>query len=183
MKKLVLVPLLLALGAPAAAQSTASVTYNLEAEVPVVCGVYSSASSLTIDFGDLATVDQAAFVESSASGRSAGYRCNSPNGFTRTISSDNQGFLIRTGSNGDAQNRIPVEMRHGGGIGSFAYLQLTQPKSDTFTQGAFLAGVTGSVVFKVPGVRAPSTNNNGAPGTTVLAGDYTDVVRITVTAL
>ena len=55
------------------------------------------------------------------------------------------------------------------------------PNAD-FNGGQFLNGQTGSVAFRVNGVRATNANANGAAHTTVFAGQYSDVVTITVTA-
>jgi hypothetical protein len=169
------------LSTPAFADNT--LTYNLDADVGSICGVWNyQGDTISVPFGDLALVDSATAVEKSAG--SASYRCNDAAGFKRTISSQNNGKMIRTGSTGDAANSISYEMSHGGGSGiGFAYLQLTSPKVDSFSGStAFLAGQTGSVKFRANGVHNVSSGNNNAPGTTVFAGDYTDVVTIAVTA-
>ncbi len=182
MKKIALfVAGIAALGAiPASAQT---LTYNLNAQVAPVCGVYSSAgTSINVDFGALAGVPSSDTVDVSAG--SATYRCNSTNGFTRTISSLNNGFMTLNGANTtDNTRRIRFNMAHGGdnGIG-FAAQQLTAPVSNSFIAGtAFLNGETGAVSFQAYGVQA-AAGGNGSPGTTVFAGNYQDTVTITVTA-
>ena len=168
---------------PASAQT---LTYGLTAQVASVCGVYrSSGQTVAVDFGQLAATPAGVALPEVGAG-SASYRCNSATGFTRTISSANSGFLVRNGvATTDPLNRIPFNIRHGGGSGlGFAAQQLTGPINTSFGgSGAFLAGQTGSVLFTTFGVDAgPSANNNNAPGTTVFAGNYQDTVTITVTA-
>lgn len=181
MKKLLIAgAIAAATSAPAYAQT---LTYELEAEVGVVCGVYKfDGPAVTVDFADLSNTDTGAFVEAGAG--SASYRCNSANGFDRTISSANGGNLVRTGSSGGAGNTIPFEMSHGGGSGlaTGGYVALTSPITTSLGGStAFLNGQTGSVNFRVAGVEA-APGPNEAPGTTVFAGDYTDIVTIAITA-
>lgn len=114
----------------------------------------------------------------------ATYRCNSVNGFSRTITSQNNGFLTLGGQpTNDAARRIRFNMAHTGASGlSFSAQQLTAPVSNTFAGStAFLAGETGEVSFQAFGVQG-DVGGNGSPGTTVYAGDYSDTVTITVTA-
>lgn len=166
---------------PALADNT--LTYNLDADVGSICGVFNyQGNTVAVPFGDLATVADTAQVVVPAG--SASYRCNSAAGFTRTISSANQGKLVRAGSNGDANNSIGFEMTHGGGNGlGFAYQSLASSKVQSFGGSpAFLSGQTGGVTFRVNGVYNVNANANNAPGTTVFAGEYTDTVTISVTA-
>ena len=161
-----------------------ALVYNLNATVGAVCGVYGPGTqTVAVNFSDLAAVPTTTQVSVGAG--AAGYRCNSPTGFTRTISSANSGKLVRTGSNGDASNSIIFQMTHGGGSGlGFAATQLKAPITASFAgAAAFATGQSGSVSFQINGVGDnTSTNNNSAPGTTVFAGSYTDTVTITVTA-
>lgn len=165
---------------PAAAQT---LTYELDAEVAVKCGAYKSdGPNVPVNFAELSTTPSDTFVTAAAG--SATYRCNAPGGFTRTISSANNGVMIRTGTSGGAGNSIPFEMSHGGGsgLGTGGFVALTSNLvTNLGGSTAFLAGQTGSVSFRVAGVAAALGGNN-APGTTVFAGDYTDVVTISVAA-
>jgi hypothetical protein len=181
MKKLLVASAAIAATAtPAAAQT---LTYELEAEVAVKCGVYKSdGPTVPVNFTDLSTTPSDTFITESAG--SATYRCNAPGGFTRTISSANGGVMIRTGSSGGAGNSIPFEMSHGGGsgLGTGGFVPLTSNViSNLGGSTAFLNGQTGGVNFRVAGVAA-APGGNEAPGTTVFAGDYTDVVTISVVA-
>ena len=172
--------------APAFAQTapapTNTLVYNATATVGSICGVYSSAGeTIPVNFNTLSTVATTTTVNVGAG--SATYRCNSPVGFTRTISSANNGRLVRTGSNGDASNSIAFTISHGGGSGlGLPATGLTTPIATNLGNG-FLSGQTGSVSFQVNGVFNTNSNANNAPGTTVFAGTYTDTVTISLTAL
>lgn len=181
MKKMLLAGAAIAAAAsPAAAQT---LTYELEAEVAEKCGVYKfDGPSVPVNFAELSTTPSDTFITAAAG--SATYRCNAPGGFTRTISSANSGVMIRTGSSGGAANSIPFEMNHGGGsgLGTGGFVALTSNiVTNLGGSTAFLAGQTGGVSFRVAGVAA-AVGGNDAPGTTVFAGDYTDVVTIAVVA-
>ncbi len=166
--------------APLGAQN---LTYDMNAQVAPVCGVYSSTGTvIDVDFGSLATVATDATVNAPAG--SATYRCNSINGFRRTIASQNGGWMTLSGNpTTDDSRRIRYTMAHGGGSGlSFSARSLVVAIRSSFPGNAtWLAGQTGSVSFQAFGVRgAPAAN--GVPGTTVLAGNYRDTVTITLTS-
>jgi hypothetical protein len=150
---------------PASAQT---LTYSLNAHVAPVCGVYSSSgTSIDVDFGALASVATDASVNVPAG--SATYRCNSTNGFTRTITSQNNGFMTLDGTaTTDNTRRIAFTMAHGGGSGlEFGATQLTSPVSGSLNAStAFLNGQTGGVSFQAFGVQTPA-GSNGSPGTSV----------------
>jgi spore coat protein U-like protein len=170
-------------GLAAAPLGAQNMTYDMRAQVAPVCGVYSSSGTvIDVNFGSLATVDAAATVNAAAG--SATYRCNSIAGFTRTVASQNNGWLTLDGTaTTDNARRIRFTMAHGGGSGlGFAARQLTAPVTGSFPGNpTWLAGQTGGVSFQASGVRgAPAAN--GVPGTTVLAGNYRDTVTITLTA-
>jgi spore coat protein U-like protein len=182
MKKIAIIAIALSAvsAVPASAQT---LTYNLNAQVAPVCGVYSSAgTSIDVDFGALASVASDASVNVPAG--SATYRCNSTNGFTRTITSQNNGFMTLDGNaTTDNTRRIAFTMTHGGGSSlGFAAQQLSTALSNSFpASNAFLNGQTGGVSFQAFGVQSEA-GGNGSPGTTVYAGNYQDTVTITVTA-
>jgi len=166
--------------APLGAQN---LTYEMNAQVAPRCGVYASSGPvIDVNFGSLATVDPSATVNAAAG--SATYRCNGVTGFTRTIASQNNGWLTLDGNpTTDNARRIRFTMTHGGGSGlSFPARQLTAPFARSYGGAvAWLGGQTGGVSFQAFGVRgAPAAN--GVPGTTVLSGNYRDTVTITLTA-
>lgn len=179
----------IAISAPASAQTLSTgntLTYNLNAEVGVICGVYNAAgATINVNFDELATVAETTEIQRGAG--SASYRCNDADGFTRTIYSQNGGTLNRVGTTGGAANSIVYDFSHGGGSG-LGYAKGRLPTQSAATgqnfngSTAFLSGQTGSVNFFVRGVFNVNSGANNAPGTTVFAGDYTDVVTIAVTA-
>lgn len=169
-----------ALCASGAAVGQATV-YNINAQVSPTCGVYSATGPvIPVNFGSLS--DVAPTVTVSVPAGNATYRCTSRAGFTRTITSQNNGWLTLGGTpTTDVTRRIRFDMEHGGGNGlAFAMRQLTAPLSRNFpSTPVWLSGQTGSVTFRAYGVRATPTAN-GAPGTTVRAGTYRDTVTITI---
>lgn len=179
MRKLILTSsILVALGG-ATSVSAQDLEYDLSAEVAEVCMVNGTASYTgEAQFGDLTDVATGNWVESDGTG--ADYVCNAPNGFTREITSQNGGMLVRDGSGGGPNNEIAYEMKHGGGSGlGFGWTDLNAAKTDSFNaSGAFLDGQTGTVRFRAEGVENP----NNPESTTVYAGDYSDLVTISVTA-
>lgn len=155
--------------------------YNVSAQVSPTCGVYSATGPvINVDFGSLSDVATTATVSIGAG--SATYRCTSRAGFTRTITSQNNGWLTLGGTpTTDATRRIRFDMAHGGGNAlSFGMQQLTAPVIRNFpSTPVWLSGQTGAVTFQAYGVRAAPTAN-GAPGTTVRAGNYRDTVTISI---
>ncbi|WP_295696308.1 hypothetical protein [uncultured Maricaulis sp.] len=157
-------------------------SYDLSAQVSSVCGVFNAGGTeIDVDFGDLANTETTGTVEQAAG--SGSYACNSPNGFTRTIASTNGGYLVRSGTGGGAQNQIAYEMRHTGSNGlTMNWTQLTSAATADLNGPSFLTGQTGNVDFRVYGVRSTNAGADGAAYTTVFAGDYSDIVTVTVTA-
>jgi spore coat protein U-like protein len=166
------------------AASAQNLTYDLTAQVGQVCGVYNAeGQTIDVDFGALANTPADQFIW-----RSAGdvtYRCNIQAGFTRTLASQNGGFLTLGGNTtSDAARRIEFTMQHWGADG-FNYQQLTTPRitthRDTAGNPRYLQGENARVWFRAYGVRAPAAG--GAPtGSRVFAGDYRDTVTITIMA-
>lgn len=123
---------LAALAPTGAAAQTAtygtSLTINAEADVAARCDARLNSATgtvLAIDFGTLSDTAPAAQVTAGAG--SATYICNDRDGFTRTITSANGGWLTLGGTpTTDANRRIRYTMQHGGGAGlGFAETQLT----------------------------------------------------------
>lgn len=159
-----------------------NLTVSLSADVAAVCGAQLNAGdglNLDIDFGDLTSVASTAQVQ--VGGGSITYVCNVPAGFQRSFSSDNGGFLYRDGTAGGSSNQIPWTLQHGGGSGlGFAEIQLTSARNDSRGgSAAFTAGQTGGLTFRANGVQV--TGASGILTTNVFAGDYSDVMRITIT--
>ncbi|WP_146107687.1 hypothetical protein [Porphyrobacter sp. HT-58-2] len=165
----------------AMAQSTA---YALDAQVGQICGAYNAeGETVAIDFGALADTPPDEFVR-----RAAGditYRCNVLAGFTRTIASQNGGYLTLGGQpTTEEARRILFTMQHWGADG-FNYSQLTAPRLSTHRDGAgnprYLNGENARVWFRAYGVQGPAVGGS-ATGTRVFAGDYRDTVTLTITA-
>ena len=172
----------------ATAQVSDSIEFLLQGEVAVVCGAFPSNSTandsgqIVIDFGTLSDANVGTFVDGEESeGDSAigiSYVCNSPGGFTRTITSANNGFLVLDGvGTTDDDRRVPYQVAHGGGSGlSFGFQQIPAAGIVTPLTADFLDVQTGALRFQAEGVTDPAT---GVP--TVFAGDYTDVVTLEIT--
>lgn len=181
-----LVSLMLAAGlfaAPCAAMAQ-TVTYNVNAQVQQICGAYNTEGQVVpVDFGALANTLPAQFVQ-----RDAGditYRCNVAAGFTRTVRSQNNGWMTLGGqTTTNANRRIRFTMQHQGANG-FGYVQLTAPRvtslRDAVGRPLYLRGQTAIIRFRAFGVRGAATTV-GPIGTTVFAGNYRDTVTLTITA-
>lgn len=169
--------------APGAAVAQ-NLAYALDAQVQQVCGAYNTeGQTVAVDFGALAATPPDAFVW-----RAAGditYRCNVLDGFTRTVTSQNGGWMTLGGQpTTDAARRVLFTMQHWGADG-FNYTQLTAPRvsthRDTGSSRRFLDGEDARVWFRAYGVQG--TASGGAPaGTRVFAGEYRDTVTLTITA-
>jgi hypothetical protein len=189
MKKILSVAAVLAglSATPAFAQAVPTfgdnLTVNLAADVAARCDARLNGGDgtvLNIDFDTLSSTDTAAQV--TRAGGSVTYICNDPDGFTRTITSANGGFLTLNGAATTANNRrIRYTVQHGGGSGlGFAETQLTAPVAANF--GAMLSGQTGGLTFRANGVSQLDPSGSGTQVTTVFAGDYSDVVTIAIAA-
>ena len=169
------------------AATSNNLVFNLDAEVGSLCGVYyNNVQSVDIDFGDLATRTSSEPVEKTTT---LTYTCNSPAGFSRTISSANAGKLKRVGSTGGSNDLLQYQFRHLGSNSSDIGTRdstLNTPVITTHSQNSaanYLTGVQADLTFIVPGVRRTYGGySNGAPRTSVFAGDYTDTVTFAITA-
>lgn len=116
MKQVLLMLAISAICTSGAAMAQAS-TYAPNAQVQQVCGVYSATgTAIDLNFGALADVATTATVSVSAG--TATYRCYGRTGFTRMITSQNNGYLTLDGDvTTDNARRIRFDLRHGGGSG------------------------------------------------------------------
>lgn len=180
------IPLTLAAGALSASGGALAQTstYALDAQVGQVCGAYNDeGQTVAVDFGALANTPPDQFIWRAAGDLT--YRCNVLAGFTRTIASQNGGFLTLGGQpTSENARRILFTMQHWGADG-FNYTQLAAPRISTHRDlpgnARFLNGETARVWFRAYGVQG--TAAGGAPaGTRVFAGDYRDTVTLTITA-
>jgi spore coat protein U-like protein len=181
-----LLPLILAAGAMSASGVAVAqtLTYALDAQVGQVCGAHNDeGQTVAVDFGALANTPPDQFIW-----RAAGditYRCNVLAGFTRTVASQNGGFLTLGGQpTSESARRVLFTMQHWGADG-FNYTQLAAPRVSTHRDTAgnprFLNGENARVWFRAYGVQGTATGSAPA-GTQVFAGDYRDTVTLTITA-
>ncbi|MGY6532772.1 hypothetical protein [Glycocaulis sp.] len=163
-------------------------TVTLSAEVGEVCGARLNAGdglNLDVDFGELTNTPAADQV--AVGGGSITYVCNVLAGFTREFSSDNDGYLVLDGvSTTNAQRRIAWTVAGSGAQGNqgLAETQLTSPVVQSRGNGGGLwrNGQTSGLTFRADGVAVPSAASSGITTTTVFAGDYSDVMRISIRA-
>ncbi len=191
MKKILLAASVAALaGVPVyAQQATSTLTINLSGEVETICTANNnSATDATVNrsFGTLSDSYTTEVIRTDEinNANQLTYVCNAPDGFTRTITSQNGGKLFRDDSTGGAGNEINYTMDHGGANGlAFDNEELATPRIDTFAGATdWVDGQLGTIVFETYGVRVTDPDGNGADRTTVFAGTYTDVVTVVLTA-
>jgi len=171
-------------GTPAAGNQDLQI--NVNASVANRCSVYNASNPTggnpvtTVSFGELAATPSTQTVNTP--GFAALYICNNAAGFTRSITSQNQGNLFRAGTSGGANNAIPYTITHGGGSGlGFGATSLSGAKVSTFGgSSAFLNGQTGTVTLNVQGVQVASAANSAFSTTNVFAGNYSDIVYIDI---
>ena len=168
---------------PTAAQAQ-EVNFFLNAEVDAFCVATTPlGENIEIDLGILSQTPTGSEVSSSGDVEII-YVCNGPEGFTRTISSLNEGVLVRVGSTGGDGNEIPYFVEATGSEGlDFSRTQFAQPQTRTYSGStAFLNGVSGTLTVYVNGVLDGGTAGDPTTRTTVFAGQYTDVLTVAVTA-
>jgi hypothetical protein len=165
---------------PALAQD---VTINLTGEVEGVCGVQDDAGGpVLIDFGMLSAV--AVGQQTPEVTHDLSIICNDPDGGTLTVESVNGGNLQREGSSGGEGNEVGYSVSASGTAAiDFAPTDLSDPVSRNFLGSADLLTSRGVTLrFRANGVSAPSPAGNGGTTTTVYAGVYRDIVKVSVTA-
>lgn len=168
------------LAAPASAQD---VTMSLTGEVEAICGVFDDESSpVEIDFGMLSDVELG--QQTPAITNSVTLICNDPDGGTLTIQSENGGKLWREGTSGGEANEIGYTVSTAGSSGlAIQPTDLTSPVTTTFLGSPDLInGQPMSISFRANGVSRDAPAGNGGRTTTVYAGAYNDIVRVSVTA-
>ncbi len=157
---------------------------NLAADVAVRCDARLDAgngTALSIDFDTLSSTDSQAQV--TRENGTVSYICNDVDGFSRTISSANGGYLTFNGVATTAANRRIRYTVEGGGAGlglAFAQVQLTAPL--VTNHGAILNSQLHLLTFRANGVSQLDPGGSGSQVTTVFAGDYSDVMTIAIAA-
>lgn len=165
---------------PAFAQD---VTITLAGEVAPVCGLRDDTGApVAIDFGLLSDIDVG--QQSPEVTHELAVICNDPDGGTLTIESENDGNLRRGGSAGGEGNDIGYTIAATGDPGlAVSPTGLATRVNRTFLSSPdFFDGKPITLSFRANGVRRDSPAGNGGSTTTVFAGIYRDVVRVSVTA-
>lgn len=166
--------------APAFAQE---VTMTLTGEVEGVCGVFDEDSSpVEIDFGLLSDIEVGQQTPEVTNGITL--ICNDPDGGIFTIASENGGNLWREGTSGGFGNEVGYTVAATGSNGiDVQPTDLASPVSRNFLGSPDLVnGQPITISFRANGVSRDAPAGNDAPSTTVFAGVYSDIVRVSVTA-
>lgn len=163
--------------------SAQDIEYNLSADVSLVCGITAASTTIAVDFGDLAGTPAANTVQSATSDWEIA--CNDPDGATVKFESANEGKLRRNGTEMGDGNEIAYKANVGSGAGKpfdRPPLGLANPIEISRAGSADLRnGLATDVRFSVNGVKGADTAG-GLPTTTVYAGNFTDVVTLSVAA-
>lgn len=162
----------------------ADLTLTLNGTVDEICGLTAATDEATIEFGELASTATNAWVQR---GFEFGMVCNNAGGAQLSATSANGGYMIREGSTGGEGNQVRYDANIGTGSRDIGATVGTPPKAltgggisyDIVGSAALRSGVPVGVNFRAFGVEGPTFQ--GAPTTTVFAGDYTDVVTISLT--
>lgn len=167
MKKLLMTAVAVSALSATPAMADDKADLSIKGNIALACTVTPDERDVTVNLD--ATVAQSA--------GSLTYRCNGANGFTRVIASDNNGQL----NNAAGANRgfVPYTVTHGGGSGLAIStpVSLATPFSNTLSSSAaFVNGQTGQLFLNLA---RPATASNANP---LFAGDYTDVIRVSITA-
>ena len=160
-----------------------NLTITLEGEVELICGLTSlSGSTVDVDFGVLS--DTTGQLRQDVP---FGVVCNSADGATLGLSSDNGGKLLRNGTETGDGNEIAYKVNPDPGSDAFSTTPGTPPtslandKSYTINPDNRLReGREFGIAVFFDGVKGPDFQ--GAPTTTVYAGDYSDTITVSLVA-
>ncbi|WP_370373583.1 hypothetical protein [Henriciella pelagia] len=161
---------------------TAELTIEITGTVEEICGITASGTTLQFDYGELAGT-----TGTVPGGVSFGLVCNAAAGATVGVSSANNGYLLRNGTETGPGNQIPYSFDLDKGDDEFSYALGTRPESLTSDRTYPIAGSAelrqgrevGAYIV-VDGVKGPDFQ--GAPTPTVFAGDYSDIITLSLTA-
>ncbi|MEM5518708.1 hypothetical protein WNY37_17250 [Henriciella sp. AS95] len=161
---------------------SAELELQITGTVPEICGLTAASSTLEFDYGDLARNDTTL-----PGGFNFGIVCNSAAGAILSVSSAGNGYMLRNGSETGPGNQIPYTFDLDKGGDEFSYYLGTRPMHldmpyDFIISGsnALRQGREVGAYVVVDGVKGPDFN--GAPTTTVFAGDYSDVITLSLSA-
>jgi hypothetical protein len=148
----------------AAAQTSDPSSFVLQGSVAGVCTATSNTDPLTLP-------SMAAGAEN---GASIIYTCNAPAGFSRTISSQNNGRMLRQSTSGGAGNEVAYTIRHSSfgtpGLGLASGTSLGTPVVTSHAGAlALVTGVNETLTATLP-----------TPMPALFAGQYQDVITVSV---
>lgn len=159
---------------------------ELNGEVAEFCGLTNTTGSDVVDFGELAVTPTSSNVDRTSE---FGMVCNSANGVVLTVEAEN-GALLRDGTETGPGNEIAYSINPDPGGDALPSTPGTPlqnatafnpSKSYTYAGSEGLRnGATIDIAFRTQGVQGPGFQ--GAPTTTVFAGDYSDTVTISLVA-
>lgn len=185
MKKIALVSVaaLAIAGAASAELLESDLTINIEGQVELICGLTSlGGDTVEVDFGTLS--DTTGQIREDVP---FGVVCNSADGATLGISSMNGGKLLRGGTEMGDGNEIAYSVNPDPGSDAFSTTPGTPPtslandKSYTINPDNRLReGREFGIAVYFDGVKGPDFQ--GAPTTTVYAGDYSDTITVSLSA-
>ncbi len=142
-----------------AVQASSTINFPLEAVVAATCVVEkeSNLSVYAIDL-EVRTPQTLGFIT---------YRCNNPDGFTRTISSAEGGVLKRVGGS----EVVPYQIKHSGAdLSIWTPRSLASPYTSSHAMSPdYVRGRQGGMSVQVPVLPA-----------NLYAGSYTDTITITI---
>lgn len=157
----------------------------IEGTVEELCGLTSltsTAGTIEVDFGVLSNTDSQIREDVPF-----GVVCNSAAGATLSMSSANGGKLLRGGTETGPGNEIAYKVNPDPGSDSFSTTPGTPPTSLSVTKSYNIAAGTAlregrpfDVAIFFDGVKGPDFQ--GAPTTTVFAGDYSDTITVALVA-
>ncbi|WP_143704505.1 hypothetical protein [Porphyrobacter sp. TH134] len=167
MKKLLMTAVAVSAISATPAMADDKADLSIKGNIALACTVSPDERDVTVDLN--LTTEQTA--------GSLTYRCNGANGFTRTIVSDNSGRL----NNAAGANRgfVPYTVTHSGGSGIAIGTPVSLATAFTnslASSAAFVNGQTGQLRLILA---KPASATDANP---LFAGDYTDVIRVSITA-
>jgi len=159
-----------------------SLTINIQGEVDEICGLTATGATVDVDFGVLS--DTTGEIREDVP---FGIVCNSAEGATLGISSQNGGKLLRDGTETGAGNEIAYRVNPDPGGDAFSMANGTPPTSLANDKSYVInadnrlrEGRAFDIAVFFNGVKGPDFQ--GAPTTTVFAGDYSDTITVSLTA-
>lgn len=165
-----------------AGEGSADLTLEQSGNVEEICGITAASDTLEMDFGELAGTSEQVRRDVAF-----GVVCNSAEGAVLGVTSENSGYLLRDGTETGEGNQIVYKINVDTGSDAFSYTPGTPPLNLLTDRSFSIPGSTAlregrevgaNVTFN--GVKGPDFQ--GAPTTTVFAGEYSDTIIVSLTA-